>query len=116
MNDRVMRFLTPERFTYYLPKEEQKQHDISITFINELLKDPTVHLSEEQKEAIRSQQFLRKPSEASLDEDMLFGTDSDDSFNLDYHIPKETLRKERILKRDKERLDREKERRAFKRQ
>lgn len=46
---------------------------------------------------------------------MLFGTDSDDSFNQDYHIPKQTLRKERIVKRDKDRFDKEKDKREEKR-
>lgn len=58
---------------------------------------------------------MRKDSEESLDEDMLFGTDSDDSFNQDYHIPKQTLRKERIVKRDKQRFEKEKGKREEKR-
>ena len=38
----------------------------------------------------------------------MFGSDSDDSFTKDYTIPKDTLRKERIIKRDEARFQIEK--------
>ena len=40
-------------------------------------------------------------SAGSLDEALLFGSDSDDSFQRDYTITRDTLRRERLLKRDK---------------
>lgn len=61
------------------------------------------------------QHELRKIDDFSIDEDLLFGTDSDDSFAMDYHIPKETLRKEGIIKRDKSRFEKEKVKREKKR-
>ena len=48
----------------------------------------------------------------SIDEDLLFGEDSDDSFNKDYTIPRLTMRKERIIKRDEARFEIEKKKRA----
>lgn len=54
---------------------------------------------------------MRKASEGSIDDELLFGTDSDDSFTKDYEIPKQTLRKERIYKRDESRFVREKAKR-----
>ena len=54
---------------------------------------------------------MRKASEGSIDDELLFGTDGDDSFTKDYEIPKQTLRKERIYKRDESRFVREKAKR-----
>jgi hypothetical protein len=53
-NDKGLRYSTPEKLTYHLPKEEQ-HHDIQITFIGDLLKDKTVNLSEEKQVTLRSQ-------------------------------------------------------------
>lgn len=74
------------------------------------------NVSMEEKEVLLSQHQMRKDSDASIDDDFLFATDSDDSFTKDYNIPKETLRKERIVKRDKVRFEKEKVKRAKRRQ
>ena len=76
--------------------------------------EKSVHhkISEEKLEQLASTHRLNKNQEASIDEDLLFNTDSDDSFTMDYTIPKQTLRKERILKRDEARFEIEKKRRA----
>jgi hypothetical protein len=50
----------------------------------------------------------KESSEASVDEDLIIGSDSDDSFTKDYNIPIETLRKEQIVKRDIKRFEKEK--------
>lgn len=51
LSDNLLRYSTPERMTYHLPPEEQQCHHLEITFINELIKEPTatVHFSEEAK-------------------------------------------------------------------
>ena len=38
IKDPVMRYSTPEKQTYHLPKEDQ-HHDIEITFLKDILKD-----------------------------------------------------------------------------
>ena len=58
---------------------------------------------------------MERDQEASIDDDMLFGTDSEDSFTKDYNITKDILRKERIYKRDKARFEIEKKQRETKR-
>ena len=58
---------------------------------------------------------MERDQEASIDDDMLFGTDSEDSFTEDYYITKDILRKERIYKRDVARFEIEKKQRATKR-
>ena len=58
---------------------------------------------------------MHRLSDASIDEDLLFASDSDDSFTKEYNIPKKTLRKERILKKDKSRFEKEKIKREEKR-
>ena len=111
VKDPKMRYSTPEKMTYHLPKEEQS-HDYEITFLDELVKDKkSVQksiLSAQEKETLLEMHELRKIDDFSIDEDLLFGTDSDDSFTKDYNIPKETLRKEGIIKRDKSRFQKEK--------
>jgi hypothetical protein len=47
----------------------------------------------------------------SINEELLFNSDSDDSFTRDYEIPKETLRKEKICERDKAIFEQEKKKR-----
>ena len=87
--------------TYHLPKAEQEAHDIEITFLEEIIKTrqadhPSVSM--DKKEELLSTHRLRKASEGSIDEELLFGSDSDDSFTKDYEIPKKTLKKERICR------------------
>ena len=107
-SDKCLRFSTP------LPKNsEGDEHQIEISFLKDLIKDPSIaaHMSLEEKEALVSQHLNKAVSDASLNEDLLFNEDSDDSFTLDYEIPKETLRKERICQRDKALFEKEKARR-----
>ena len=72
-------------------------------------------ISIDKKEELLSTHRLRKASEGSIDDDLMFGTDSDDSFTKDYEIPKETKRKESIIRRDESRFQREKVKRENKR-
>ena len=58
---------------------------------------------------------MEKNQEDSIDDDMLFGSDSEDSFTKDYNITKDILRKERIYKRDLARFKLEKQQRETKR-
>lgn len=45
--------------------------------------------------------MVRAASDGSFDEALLFGSDSDDSFNKDYTVTRDTMRRERIVRRDK---------------
>ena len=58
---------------------------------------------------------MERDQEASIDDEMLFGSDSEDSFTRDYNITKDILRKERIYKRDAARFEIEKKQRETKR-
>ena len=58
---------------------------------------------------------MERDQEDSIDDDMLFGSDSEDSFTKDYNITKDILRKERIYKRDLARFKLEKQQRETKR-
>jgi len=69
------------------------------------------HISFHEKEELLSDQLNRRASQGSFDEDLIFGTDSDDSFAKDFTIPKLTRRKERILKRDQIVFEKEKQKR-----
>lgn len=87
---------------------------MEITFLDDILKErksATHNISQEKLEKLIESHRLNKNLEASIDDDLLFGSDSDDSFNKDYTIPKETLRKERIIKRDEARFAIEKKKR-----
>ncbi len=53
----------------------------------------------------------KETSKVSLNEELMFDSDSDDSFTKDYQIPKETLRKEKICSRDKVIFEQEKTKR-----
>lgn len=53
-------------------------------------------------------QLQKAASEGCIDEDLLFGSDSDDSFAKDYTITRDTMRKERVVKRDEAVLKKEK--------
>ena len=112
--DPCLRFSTPEKLTYHQSIEDQHHSNIEITFLEDIIKDKTVamHISEEVKEKLLSTHRLNKNQELSIDEDLLFGEDSDDSFNKDYTIPRLTMRKERIIKRDEARFEIEKKKRA----
>lgn len=56
VKDPVMRFATPEKQTYHLPKEDQ-HHDIEITFLEDILKDKKpVAVSEDVVEHLLSDQ------------------------------------------------------------
>ena len=79
------------------------------------MKDDTVQFPQEGKEDLLTQHRMERDQEASIDDDMLFGTDSDDSFAKDYNITKDILRRERIYKRDKARFEIEKKQRETKR-
>ena len=89
VKDKQLRFSTPKKFTYHLPKEEQ-HHDIEITFIQDLIKQDSrikeeskvsdVKLSVEQKKQVMEDHLMNKEPEEPMDEDVLFGTDSEDSF------------------------------------
>ena len=114
VTDPCLRFSTPEKQTYHQCIEDQHHENIEITFLGDVLKDKksAMHISEETKEKLLSTHRMNKNQEDSIDEDLLFGSDSDDSFNKDYTIPKQTMRKERIIKRDEARFHIEKKKRA----
>ena len=93
------------------------QHEMEITFLDDMLREKKQSaleqhkISEEKLERLATSHRLNKNQEESIDEDLLFGSDSDDSFTKDYTIPKDTLRKERIIKRDEARFQIEKKHR-----
>lgn len=93
-----------------LPREKQ---NLEINFLEDLLKDrhSVQHVSMEERQELREDQLQRAASSGALDEDLLFGSDSDDSFAKDYTITRNTLRKERIVKRDIAVLNKEKKKR-----
>ena len=91
------------------------QHDIEVTFLDDMLREKNSALehkiSEQKLEKLATIHKMNKNQEESIDDDLLFGSDSDDSFTKDYTIPKMTLRKERIIKRDEARFHIEKKQR-----
>ena len=68
-------------------------------------------MSMEEKQELRDDQLQRAASSGVIDDDLLFGSDSDDSFAKDYTVTRDTLRKERLVKRDIAVLQKEKKRR-----
>lgn len=80
-----------------LPRKENK---LEITFLEDLVKDKMCALSKQERESLLENQQQRAASVGSFDEELLFGSDSDDSFSKDYTITRNTRRRERIIKRD----------------
>ena len=87
-----------------------KDNALEITFFEDLVKDrmSATHMSRQEKESLLDNQLQRAASDGSFDENLLFGSDSDDSFAKDYTVTRDTLRRERIVARDKAVLVKEK--------